>query len=94
MNLVFQIVGRSHLVIPVFKNAGERSATKKYRYVGLLSLVSKSFQRLVNNRHLDYLEKCFFSDFQYGFKSSRSTVDFLALVSDKIASAFNRSETA
>ena len=33
----------------------------------------------------------FFSDFQYGFRSSRSTADLLTVVSDTIARAFNRS---
>ena len=37
------------------------------------------------------LEKCGrFSDFQYGFRSSRLTADLLTVVSDTIASAFNR----
>ena len=41
---------------------------------------------------MDRLEKCcLFSDFQYGFKSSRSTADLLTVVSDRIAGAFNRS---
>ena len=31
------------------------------------------------------------SDFQYGFRSSRSTADLLTGVSDRIAKAFNRS---
>ena len=34
----------------------------------------------------------FFSDFQYGFRSSRSTAYLLIGVSDRIAGAFNRSE--
>ena len=34
-----------------------------------------------------------FSDFQYGFRSSRSTADLLTVVSDRIARAFNRSGT-
>ena len=33
----------------------------------------------------------FFSDFQYGFRSSQSTADLLTVVSDRIARAFNRS---
>ena len=33
----------------------------------------------------------FFSDFQYGFRSSRSTADLLTVVSDRIARAFNKS---
>ena len=32
-----------------------------------------------------------FSDFQYGFRSSQSTADFLTVVSDRIARVFNRS---
>ena len=79
-------------VVPVFKNVGERSAAKNYRPVSLLSVVSKVFEKLVNNRIVDHLAKCgLFSDFQYGFRSSRSTADLLTNVSDRIARAFNRS---
>ena len=60
--------------------------------LSLLSVVSKVFEKLVNNRIVDHLEKCgLFSDFQYGFRSSRSTADLLTVVSDRIARAFNRS---
>ena len=79
-------------VVPVFKNVGERSTAKNYRPVSLLSVVSKVFEKLVNNRMVDHQEKCgLFSDFQYGFRSSRSTADLLTVVSDTIAKAFNRS---
>ena len=37
-------------VVPAFKNAGERSTAKKYCPVSLLSVVSKVFEKLVNNR--------------------------------------------
>ena len=79
-------------VVPVFKNVGEWSTAKNYRPLSLLSVVSKVFEKLVNNRIVDHLEKCgLFSDFQYGFRSSRSTADLLTVVSDRIARAFNRS---
>ena len=79
-------------MVPVFKNVGERSTAKHYRPVSFLSVVSKVFEKLVNNRIVDHLEKCgLFSDFQYGFRSSRSTADLLTVVSDRIARAFNRS---
>ena len=79
-------------VVPVFKNVGDRSTAKSYHPVSLLSVVSKVFEKLVNNRIVDHLEKCgLFSDFQYGFRSSRSTADLLTVVSDRIARAFNRS---
>ena len=78
-------------VVPVFKNVGERSTAKNYRPVSLLSVVSKVFERLANNRTVDRLEKCaLFSDFQYGFRSSRSTADLLTFLSDRIARAFNK----
>ena len=80
-------------VVSVFKNVGERSAAKNYHPVSLLSVVSKVFEKLVNNRIVDHLEKCgLFSDFQYGFRSSRSTADLLIVISDRITRAFNRSE--
>ena len=49
-------------------------------------MVSKVFEKLVNNTIVDNLEKVgFFSDFQYGFRSFRSTADLLTVVSDRIA---------
>ena len=79
-------------IVPIFKNIGKRPAAKNYRPVSLLSVVSKVYEKLVNNTIVDHLEKCgLFSDFQYGFRSSRSTADLLTVVSDRIARAFNRS---
>ena len=55
------------LVVPV----GKMSTAKNYHTVSLLSVVSKVFEKLINNRIVDHLEKCgLFSDFQYGFRSS------------------------
>ena len=45
-------------VVPVFKNVGERSTAKNYLPVSLLSVVSKVFEKLVNNRIFDHLENC------------------------------------
>ena len=79
-------------VVPVFKNVGKGSTARNYRPVSLLSVVSEVFEKLVNNRIVDHLEKCgLFSDFQYAFRSSRSTADLLTGVSDRIARAFKRS---
>ena len=44
-------------MVPVFKNVGERSTAKNYRPACLLSVVSKVFEKLVNNRITDHLEK-------------------------------------
>ena len=57
-------------VVPIFKNIGELSTAKNYYPVSLLSVVSKIFEKLVNNSIFDHLEKWWlFSDFQYGFRS-------------------------
>ena len=54
-------------------------------------MVSKVFEKLVNNRLDDHIKNCGLFLFQYGFRSSRSTADLLKVVSDIIARAFDRS---
>ena len=72
-------------MVPEFKNVGENSTAKTYRPVSLLFVVSKVFEKLVNNRIIDHLEKCiFFSYFQYDCRSSQSTANLLTVVSDRI----------
>ena len=74
------------------RSIGERYIAKNYRPVSLLSVVSKVFEKLANNRIVNHLEEDdLFSDFQYGFRSSRSTADLLKVVSDRIARGFKRS---
>ena len=41
---------------------GERSTAKNVRSVGLLSVVCKVFEKLLNNRIVDHLEKCLCSE--------------------------------
>ena len=54
-------------------------------------MVSKVFEKLVNNRIVDHLEKWdLFSDFQFGFRSFRPTAGLLTVVSVRIARAFNK----
>ena len=52
-------------MVPAFKNVGKRCAAKNHCPVSLSSVVSKVFEKPVNIRIVDHLEKCgFFSDFQ------------------------------
>ena len=52
------------LMVPVFKNIAERSTAKKYCHFSLLSVNSKVFQKLLNNRIVNHLGKCgLFLDF-------------------------------
>ena len=78
-------------VVPVYKNVEERSTAKNYCSVSLLSADSKIFEKLVNNRIVDDLEKCGpLSDFHYGFRSSQSNTDLVTVVSARIARPFNK----
>ena len=79
-------------MVPIFKNVGKRSTAKNYHPVSLLSVVRKKKKKVVNNTFVDHLEKCgLLFNFQYGFRSSRSTADLLTVVSDRTAKASNRS---
>ena len=65
---------------------------KNYCPVSLLSVVSKVFEKLVNNSIVYHPEKCgLIADFHYGFRSLQSTADPLTALSDRIARACNRS---
>ena len=56
-------------------------------------MVSKVFEKHGNNRIANHLEKCrLFSNFQYGFRYSRSTADLLTVLCDRIVKVFNRFE--
>ena len=78
-------------LVPVFKNVGERSRFKNYCPAGLFSVVGKVFKRPVNNRLVDHPKLWPFSNIQYAFRSPQSIADLLAVVSDRITRAFNRS---
>ena len=79
-SLVFLIVGRIHWWSLYLRMLGKALQLK--------TTILLVFEKLT----VDHLEKCdLFSDFQYCFRSSRSTADLLTVVSDRITRAFNRS---
>ena len=67
-------------VVLVFNNVGERSRAKNYRPVSLLSVVSKVFEKLVNNRTVDHLEKCGLSSDQLQIFSQLYLIELLGLL--------------
>ena len=78
-------------MVPVFKTVSESSTIKNYSPVGFIYVVVKVFEKIANNRIVYHLEKSgLFSDFQYSFKSFRSTADLLTVAADRIARAYNR----
>ena len=56
--VLFSDCWKVSLLVPVFKNVGERSIAKNYNPVSVLFVVSKVLEKLVNNRIVDHLEKC------------------------------------
>ena len=79
-------------VVPLFKNVGKRSDPKNYCPVSLLSVVSKIFEKLINDKLVRHLESVgFFADFQYGFRYFRSTADLLTVVTEQITRTLNLS---
>ena len=77
-------------VIPVFKNSGERSDPRNYRPISLLPIISKVFESLINRSLVNHLDSNnLFSDFQYGFRSGRSTADVLTVISERVYRALD-----
>ena len=75
-------------MVPVFKNIGERSTAKNYHLVSPLSVVSKIFEKLVNNKLVDHLEKFCLSLISSPFSGLLDQqTDYLTVASDRIAKA-------
>ena len=53
--VLFSRLLKVSLVDSVFTNVGEKSTAKNYHPVSLLSVVSKVFEKLVNNKIVDCL---------------------------------------
>ena len=81
------------LVVPVFKNVWKKCTAKSYHSVRYFSVIFKVWKIWKKWTCWSPREIWSFSDFQYGFRSSRSTADSLTHLSDRIARAFNRSGT-
>ena len=63
---------------PSIQNSEEQSDAPNYRATGLLSIISKVFESLINSYITHDLESLnLFSDHQYGFSSGRSNADAL-----------------
>ena len=76
---------KSSTVIPIFKK-GPRYDPLNYRPISLTSVCGKVFERIVCEHLSEYLESnSILSPHQFGFRSSRSTMDQLLLVYDFVS---------
>ena len=67
---------RDSKIITIYKNKGERSDCNNYRGISLLSIVGKSFARVLLNR-LQGLADRVYPEAQCGFRAARSTIDMV-----------------
>ena len=64
------------VVIPIYKNKGDKASPRNYRPITLLSCLSKVFTTIINNRLTTFLESNNkLSETQSGFRSGYSTAD-------------------
>ncbi|XP_014790847.1 uncharacterized protein LOC106884129 [Octopus bimaculoides] len=93
-NLVFLLYGNPRLLF-LSKNCGDRSNPGNYRPISLLPINSKVFESLINDSLVKYLDSNrLFSDSQYSFRTGRSTIDLLTVISERVYCALNVSGQA
>lgn len=79
-------------IIPVYKK-GEHNKLNNYRPISLLSIFSKTFEKLVYNRLISFLDKNnILYKRQFGFRKGYSTYMALIEFTNKIAEVFEKGE--
>ena len=79
-------------ITPIFKN-GDREKVVNYRPVCTLSPLSKIFEKIVNNRMIDFIDKNnIFSKSQFGFRKNMGTEDALMDYINHLQSQLNSSK--
>lgn len=76
-------------VIPIPKPGKDTTSPDNYRPIALTSCVCKTFERMINDRLIWYLEhNNLLSEYQSGFRKQRSTTDQLVRLESFIREAF------
>ena len=79
-------------VVPIFK-AGDEHLVRNYRFISLLSCLSKVLEKVIKNRFINFFEKHeIFYDFQYGFRTKRGVMNALLDVIIPIYNAIERNK--
>ena len=77
-------------VIPIHKG-GSVLQVSNYRPISLLPIFSKSFERLMYNRLIDFVEKRnILTQTQFGFEKSKSTELAIASITSQITNSFKK----
>ena len=75
-------------VVTIYKNKGDKSCVTSYRPISIQPVISKLFERIVNDALRQHL-KLLIGDEQHGFMPMKSTTTNLLSYSDFITSAFD-----
>jgi hypothetical protein len=71
-------------IVPIFKK-GNKEEVQNYRPIAIVPALSKIFELAIKIRLTDYFDKQgFFSERQYGYRKSRSTITALLEVANRI----------
>lgn len=80
---------KNALVIPILKPGTDTTDPTNYRPISQTSCICKTFERMINNRLVWYLESNeIITNFQSGFRKQRSTNDHLVRLKTLIREAF------
>ena len=80
-------------IIPIAKPGKDPTSPGNYRPIALTSCVCKTFERMVNDRLMWYLESNnILTEYQSGFRRQRNTTDQLVRLESYIREAFVRQE--
>ena len=76
-------------IVPIHKNGKQKHNKTSYRQISLFRCLGKTFEKMVNNRLLTFLEQNnLIDECQSGFRKNRSTEDQITLLSQEIEDAF------
>ena len=84
---------RTAIIIPIPKPGKSHNKSANYRPIALTSCLCKIFERMINERLLEYLEmEGVFANIQCGCRKNKSTMDHLVRLENEVRKAFAREE--
>ena len=91
---VFPTCWKSSNITPIYKS-GDPSDVSNYRPISLLSLISKSLERLVHNKIMEHLvSNKLLSSIQFGFRPEASTTEAVLSVTRECHQALEHGNSA
>ena len=85
---MFPSAWHQSVVIPIPKPGKDTENPNNYRPIALTSCLSKTLERIINNRLMWYLKKKLLSPIQNGFRKNRTITDHLVQFESYLREAF------